>query len=63
MVLDGVVLDVGKFAKLHPGGAAVLHTHIGEDVSSLFHGVSHVHTQHARNQAATLGIAMYVDLE
>ena len=37
LVIDGVVYDVSKFAKSHPGGAGVLHNLGGRDVSSEFY--------------------------
>lgn len=37
MAIDGDVYNVSKFAKLHPGGAAILEQYAGTDVSSIFY--------------------------
>lgn len=38
VVVDGHVYDVTMFLERHPGGAAVLEAHLGEDVSELMRG-------------------------
>jgi len=37
IVIDGVVYDVSKFLKLHPGGKYVLFQQVGKDSSDVFH--------------------------
>ena len=36
IVIRGVVIDVTKYAKKHPGGKRILYKHAGKDVTSLF---------------------------
>jgi len=38
VILDGYVLDVGKFFDTHPGGKFSLEHNIGRDISKFFHG-------------------------
>ena len=38
MLLDDLVLDVGKYANFHPGGAFLINHNIGRDVSKFFYG-------------------------
>jgi len=38
VILDGYVLEVGKFLDEHPGGRFSLEHNIGRDVSKFFHG-------------------------
>ena len=37
-MLDDLVLDVGSYAKYHPGGAFLIEWHVGKDVSKYFYG-------------------------
>ena len=36
IVVDGVVYDITKFAKLHPGGTDIILEHKGTDASKVF---------------------------
>ena len=38
VILDDLVLDVGKYEEQHPGGLFVLKHNIGQDISKFFHG-------------------------
>lgn len=38
IILDDMVLDVGKYKWEHPGGAFLLDFHVGRDVSKFFYG-------------------------
>lgn len=38
MILDDLVLDVGKYAEFHPGGTFLIEQTVGRDVSKFFHG-------------------------
>jgi stearoyl-CoA desaturase (delta-9 desaturase) len=45
LVIDGGVYDVSTFLRLHPGGASIIRTHLGEDISTTFRqGALHAHT-------------------
>ena len=39
VVVDEAVLDLSKFAAMHPGGEKVLYQHAGEDVTEEFYGL------------------------
>jgi len=41
VVLDGWIIDVAKWKKVHPGSAAALTNHLGEDVNDLFNHIGH----------------------
>ena len=38
VILDDLVLDVGKYRFAHPGGKFVIEHNIGEDISKFFYG-------------------------
>lgn len=67
LLLDDLVLDVGKFKDNHPGGKFVLEHNIGRDISKFFYGgyilennnglKPHTHTNVARNVVNSLIIA------
>jgi cytochrome b involved in lipid metabolism len=38
VTLDDLVLDISRFARVHPGGAFALRHNIGRDVSKYFYG-------------------------
>jgi len=38
VILDDLVLDVGKYMSFHPGGQFLLKANIGRDVSKFFYG-------------------------
>jgi cytochrome b involved in lipid metabolism len=58
--IDGVVYDVTKFAKLHPGGAGVLHRAAGKDATADFRMVHHVNVlkkpQYAKLRVGRIGV-------
>lgn len=39
VVVDGYVIDLGEFIDRHPGGAAVLKAHLGDDATEVFQHV------------------------
>ena len=39
IVIDGRVLDVEKWSKVHPGGLAIIRKHFGKDVTDLFYNI------------------------
>lgn len=41
MTYDGRILDVGEWAKAHPGSEAAVRAHLGEDVTELWESVMH----------------------
>ena len=41
VVLDGYVYDVSRMVAQHPGGAALLERHRGQDISEAYHRVGH----------------------
>ena len=41
VVIDGEVYDLTGWAKLHPGGVAILERWAGKDASSAFHNAAH----------------------
>jgi hypothetical protein len=53
VVVDKRVLDLQSWFTHHPGGAAALQNHLGEDITTLFH-VLHTHSDRA--QAVTLSL-------
>jgi cytochrome b involved in lipid metabolism len=38
VLLDDLVLDIGKYIKSHPGGKKLLEYNVGRDVSKFFYG-------------------------
>jgi len=60
IVLEGYVVDVGKFAKEHPGGEGLLRAgYGGRDLSEGFWKLNH-HTRHARGLVEDMRIARVV---
>ena len=67
VILDGYVLDIGKFMDDHPGGRFSMEHNIGRDISKFFHGgysleftqklKNHTHSSDARRLANKLIIA------
>jgi stearoyl-CoA desaturase (Delta-9 desaturase) len=57
VLLDGFVLDVGKFMHTHPGGVNFIRGELGKDVSAAFKAEVYRHSQAARNLAATFRVA------
>jgi Flavin containing amine oxidoreductase/Cytochrome b5-like Heme/Steroid binding domain len=41
MVYDGRILEVGSWAKAHPGGEGAIKAHLGEDVTQLWNALMH----------------------
>jgi len=61
VVLDGYVVDVGAFAKEHPGGEGLLRAgYGGRDLSEGFRKLNY-HTRHARGLMEDMRIAKVVD--
>jgi cytochrome b involved in lipid metabolism len=61
IVLEGYVVDVGAFAKEHPGGEGLLRAgYGGRDLSEGFRKLNH-HTRHARGLVEDLRIAQIID--
>ena len=56
-LLDGFVLDVGKWGADHPGGAGLVKASIGRDITADFKGEVYKHSNAGRNVAQTLRIA------
>jgi hypothetical protein len=62
LVWNGMVLDVGHFIEIHPGGTYLLEANLGEDVTSWFRGhesndasvPSHVHSKVAKDLALSM---------
>lgn len=57
IVVDGIVHDIGKFAKDHPGGARIIESRIGKDATLAFNGTVYRHSKAARNVAALMRVA------
>jgi stearoyl-CoA desaturase (Delta-9 desaturase) len=61
IVLEGYVVDVGGFAREHPGGEGLLRTgYGGRDLSEGFHRLNH-HTRHARGLVEDMRIAQVIN--
>ena len=61
IVLEGYVVDVGEFAKEHPGGEGLLRTgYGGRDLSEGFWKLNH-HTRHARGLVEDMRIAKIIN--
>jgi len=62
IVLEGYVVDVGTFAKEHPGGEGLLRAgYGGRDLSEGFQKLNY-HTRHARGLVEDMRIAKVIDL-
>jgi len=60
IVLEGYAVDVGGFAKEHPGGEGLLRAgYGGRDLTSGFHKLNH-HTRHARGLMDDMRVAKIV---
>lgn len=57
VLLDGFVLDVGKWAGDHPGGAKLMSSRVGKDITEEFKGGYYKHSNAGHNVAHTLRIA------
>jgi len=58
LIIDGNVYDVTKFAKLHPGGGAILQKYAGKDATEVFfslHRTEHLDKYHKRLFKGTIG--------
>lgn len=64
VIYQGLVIDVSTFQASHPGGAYVLESNLGEDISSWFAGrgdetdasTAHVHSERARRILLKLAV-------
>lgn len=56
IVIDGFVLDVTDFAKIHPGGEKLITAFLGKDATGVFNGGIYKHANGARNLASMLRI-------
>jgi hypothetical protein len=76
VILDELVLDVGKFTEQHPGGRFVLQHNVGRDISKFFYGgyclednmgptpsQGHAHSTFAKTIVCDLAIARYQPLK
>jgi len=57
VVVDGLVHDVEKFVKEHPGGMKILESKFGKDATLAFNGSVYRHSKAARNKAAMLRVS------
>jgi cytochrome b involved in lipid metabolism len=61
IVLEGYVIDVGDFAREHPGGEGLLRAgYGGRDLSEGFWKLNH-HTRHARGLVEDMRIAKVIN--
>jgi stearoyl-CoA desaturase (delta-9 desaturase) len=49
VVIAGFIHEVGAFAEEHPGGAALVRSAIGKDVTVAFFGGTYAHSNAAHN--------------
>lgn len=66
-LLDDLVLDIGEYARYHPGGAFLISQNIGRDASKFFYGGytmankdtthGYAHSNYARKVASSLAVA------
>ena len=56
-ILDGFVVDVEKWAPDHPGGADLVKSGVGKDITEDFKGKVYKHSNAGRNLAQSLRIA------
>jgi cytochrome b involved in lipid metabolism len=66
-LLDDLILDIGEYAKYHPGGAFLISQNIGRDASKFFYGGytmankdtthGYCHSNYARKVASSIAIA------
>lgn len=69
--MEDMVLDIEKYANLHPGGTFLIEHNIGKDISKYFYGGyslepskiphGHTHSQNARQIVNDLAIGVYVN--
>ena len=57
VLLDGFVLDVEAFYKMHPGGAGLIKSELGADITEKFKGGYYKHSNAAKNMQQTLRVA------
>lgn len=68
-LLDDLVLDIGEYAKYHPGGAFLISQNIGRDASKFFYGGytmankdtthGYAHSNYARKVASSLAVGTF----
>jgi stearoyl-CoA desaturase (delta-9 desaturase) len=54
IIVEGVAHDASGFARIHPGGEAILKPFLGRDATKAFNGSVYNHSNSARNILATL---------
>lgn len=58
VAIAGVVYDVKRFAKEHPGGSALIMAAVGKDATARFNGGVYAHSRIARNLLEGMRIAV-----
>jgi stearoyl-CoA desaturase (delta-9 desaturase) len=58
ILIEGIVYDVKKFIKAHPGGEKYMKMGIGKDMTTAFNGGMYDHSNGARNLLSTMRVAV-----
>lgn len=58
IAVAGVIHDVGKFIKDHPGGKALINSAIGKDATAIFNGGVYNHSNAAHNLLSTMRVGV-----
>jgi cytochrome b involved in lipid metabolism len=68
-LLDDLVLDIGEYARYHPGGRFLIAQNVGRDASKFFYGGytmanndtthGYAHSNYARKVANSLAVATF----
>ncbi len=58
VLIAGFIHDVSHFIDSHPGGQALIKSHIGKDATVAFHGGVHDHNNAAHNMLAMMRVAV-----
>lgn len=63
IIISGIVHNVKKFIKEHPGGQALVRASLGKDATKAFNGHVYAHSNAAHNLLATMRVAVIADKE
>lgn len=61
IIISGIIHDVKKFIKEHPGGQALVRASLGKDATNAFNGAVYAHSNAAHNLLASMRVAVIRD--
>lgn len=61
LIIAGIIHNVSKFIKEHPGGQALVRASIGKDATKAFNGAVYAHSNAAHNLLSSMRVAVLQD--